>query len=142
MTEIQLLKDYDIFPTEKVLEEALGSEVYQVYKQLTEILQSPEFELHPEWNYYKDGKAWLCKVIYKKKTVFWLSVWEKQIKIGFYFTEKTATGIPELPVNEKIKQQFAEARPIGKLIPLSLSIRKAEQLEDLKQIIRYKKELK
>ncbi|MBP8904993.1 MAG: hypothetical protein KBG43_10315, partial [Paludibacteraceae bacterium] len=31
------------------------------------------------------------------------------MKTGFYFTEKTATGIAELPVNEKIKQHFAEA---------------------------------
>ena len=142
MTEIQLLKDSNIFPNEKVLEEALGSEVYGVYNQLTKILHSPEFGLHSEWNYYKDGKAWLCKVTHRKKTVFWLSVWEKQIKTGFYFTEKTATAIAELPVNEKMKQHFAEARSIGKLIPLSLNIEKAEQLEDLKLIIRYKKELK
>ena len=48
MTEIQLLKDSNIFPNEKVLEEALGSEVYGVYNQLTKILHSPEVGLHSE----------------------------------------------------------------------------------------------
>lgn len=142
MAEIQLLRDSEIIPTEKVLENALGKEIFAVYKELTKIITSVEFELKPEWNFYKDGKAWLCKVIYKKKTVFWLSIWEKHIKTSFYFTEKTRSGIFELPIDEKIKQDFEETKIIGKLIPLILCIEKEGQLEDLKEVIKYKKGLK
>jgi len=142
MAEIQLLRDSEIIPTEKVLENTLGKEIFAVYKELTKIITSAEFELKPEWNFYKDGKAWLCKVIYKKKTVFWLSIWENHIKTSFYFTEKTRSGIFELPINEKIKQDFEETKIIGKLIPLILYIEKEEQLEDLKEVIKYKKGLK
>lgn len=142
MAEIQLLRDSEIIPTEKVLENTLGKEIFAVYKELTKIITNVEFELKPEWNFYKDGKAWLCKVIYKKKTVFWLSIWEKHIKTSFYFTEKTRSGIFELPINERIKQDFEEAKIIGKLIPLILCIEKEGQLEDLKEVIKYKKGLK
>ncbi|PKP08994.1 MAG: hypothetical protein CVU09_13085 [Bacteroidetes bacterium HGW-Bacteroidetes-4] len=44
----------------------------------------PETPWQVQWRYYNDGKAWLCKVSYKKKTVFWLSVWEAYFKVAFY----------------------------------------------------------
>ena len=142
MEENLLLRDSEIFPTAKVLENALGKVCYDVYEELTKIIASAEFDLKPEWNFYKDGKAWLCKVIYKKKTVFWLSIWDKHIKITFYFTDKTYHGVMELPIDEMIKQRFEQKTAIGKLIPLVLEIDKAGQLEDFKVIINYKKGLK
>ncbi|MFZ4726382.1 MAG: DUF3788 family protein [Paludibacter sp.] len=142
MEENLLLRDSEIFPTAKVLENALGKECYDVYEELTKIITSAEFDLNPEWNFYKDGKAWLCKVIYKKKTLFWLSIWDKHFKTTFYFTDKTYHGVMELPIDEMIKQRFEQKTAIGKLIPLVLEIDKPEQLEDLKVIINYKKRLK
>jgi hypothetical protein len=142
MEENLLLRDSEIFPTAKVLENALGKVCYDVYEELTKIITSAELDLKPEWNFYKDGKAWLCKVIYKKKTVFWLSIWDKHIKITFYFTDKTYHGVMELPIDEIIKQRFEQRTAVGKLIPLVLEIDKAGQLEDFKVIINYKKGLK
>ena len=84
---IQLLRDEEIIPTETVLEEALGKDVFAVYTKLNEIIRT-EFQIEPEWRYYKDGKSWLYKAVYKKKTIFWLSIWEKFIKISLLFTEK------------------------------------------------------
>ena len=124
------------------MENALGKKVFAVYEKLIKAITSAEFELAPEWNYYKDGKAWLCKVIYKKKTVFWLSAWENHIKTSFYFTEKTRTGIFELAIDEKIKQDFDQSKAVGKFSPLVLCIDAPGQLKDLKEIIRYKKALK
>lgn len=142
MTENLLLRDSEINPTNEVLENALGKDIFLVYEDLIEIITNVEFELKPEWNFYKDGKAWLCKVTYKKKTVFWLSIWEQHIKTGFYFTEKTRLGIFNLQINEKIMQDFEETKTVGKLFPLVLNIDKKRQLEDLKEIIKYKKSLK
>ena len=141
-TEIMLLREAEIVPTEEVLENVLGKDLFAIHKELHNILTSPEFNLNAEWNYYKDGKAWLCKVVNKKKTVFWLSAWEGFLKVGFYFTEKTKGGIGELTINEKIKSDFTQTKTIGKLIPLVLNIDAKEQFEDLKEIIRYKKNLK
>lgn len=142
MTENILLRDSKVNPTNEILENALGKDIFQVYEELIKIITDIEFELKPEWNFYKDGKAWLCKVTYKKKTVFWLSIWEKYIKTGFYFTEKTRSGILSLQISEKIIKDFEETKTVGKLFPLVLNIDKERQLEDLKEIIKYKKSLK
>jgi len=142
MTENLLLRDSEINPTNEVLEKALGKDIFQVYETLIKTITNVEFELKPEWNFYKDGKAWLCKVTYKNKTIFWLSIWEKCIKTGFYFTDKTRLGIFSLQINKKIVQDFEKTKTVGKLFPLVVEIDKKSQLEDLKEIIKYKKSLK
>ena len=139
--ETQLLREQHISPTKEVLKNALGDS-YLVYEALIEIITDSKYGLVTVWNYYKDGKAWLCKISYKKKTVFWLSIWDKFLKIGFYFTEKNNLGVTELEIEEKIKEDFSSSKSIGKLIPLVININKEEQINDVLKIIEYKKSLK
>jgi len=139
--ETMVLKEPNISPTKKNLESALGKS-YAAYEELMNTITGKNYELLPEWNYYKDGKAWLCKVQYKKKTVFWLSVWDKCFKIAFYFTEKNCKGISELDIDNNIKNNFVEHKPVGRLLPLAISVNRKEQLKDALKIIEYKKSLK
>ena len=139
--EKPLLREQEIIPTEEVLKNVLG-ESYSAFEELINTITTPEFGLIPEWNYYKDGKSWLCKVCYKKKTVFWLSAWDKFFKITFFFTEKHLEGIASLDIEENIKDDFGKVKPVGRLLPLLISINKTEQLSDALKIIEFKKRLK
>ena len=139
--EIQLLRDPEVLPSADVLELALQSS-YPTFNRLLDLIEAPDFGLTPEWHYYNDGKAWLCKVVYKKKTVFWLSVWESYFKTTFYFTEKNIQGISELPIADEIIAGFLSAKPIGRLIPLTINVKHPDQVDDLLKIIDYKKNLK
>jgi hypothetical protein len=136
-----LLREEGIKPTAEVLKSALGKDLFAVYQELMESL-TDEFNMEPQWRYYKDGKAWLCKIVYKKKTILWLSIWVNLIKTSFYFTEKTRMGVMESGIDKKIKEVFSGTNPAGRLIPLIVDIEQKEHLEDLKTIIRYKKGLK
>jgi len=92
-----------------------------------------------EWRYYKDGNAWLGKAAYRKKTVVWISLWENLVKAGFYFTQKTRPEVLDLPLSPEIKTLFAEAKPVGKLIPLTLDIKDETSLPDFITLINHKK---
>lgn len=135
--ENPLLKDPDIFPSADVLEKEVENQ-YPVLKEFLGIAESEEFNLKPEWRYYNDGKAWLCKITLKKKTVIWLSVWSDHFKVAFYFTEKTGAGIAELEIDDSIKEFYLNHKPIGKLKPLVVEVRKKAQLDDVSTLIRYK----
>ena len=139
--ETQLLREQEIVPTEDVLRNALGKN-YAIFEALINTVTSAEFGLIPEWNYYKDGKSWLCKVCYKKKTIFWLSVWEQFFRTTFFFTEKHLEGIAALNIAENIKEDFSRSKSIGRLIPLLMSIDKKAQLKDVLTIVEFKKGLK
>ena len=139
--ETRLLREKEVFPTEEVLKESLGMS-YVVYEELIRLITDSNIGLTVEWRYYNDGKTWLCKVCYKKKTVFWLSVWEQFFKIGFYFTEKSIPDIAELKIDENIKDDFSSSKSVGKLIPLTIIMTRKEQIGDVLILIEYKKRLK
>jgi hypothetical protein len=136
--ETQLLREQDIFPSEEVLKNTLGS-IYPVYKLLMESITNAGYGLTCEWHYYKDGKSWLCKVINKKKTVFWLSVWEGYFKTSFFFVERHLEGIMALNIDNT---HFTLEKEWGKMIPLIFNISKKEQLADLLKVAAFKKALK
>lgn len=139
--ETQSLRDKEVYPNKEVLENVLGKS-YLAYHELTEAISNEQFNLVTEWNYYKDGQSWLCKVSYKKKTMFWISVWNEYFKTGFYFSEKTRLGIDELDIDPNIKTEFSQSKNIGKLFPLVVDVSRKEQINDVLKIIEYKKKLK
>ncbi|MBP1637771.1 MAG: hypothetical protein H6Q18_560 [Bacteroidetes bacterium] len=136
-----LLKNQDEFPTKEIIENVLGKSTYLIYEELINIITDNDLGLLPEWRYYNDGKLWLCKVQKKKKTVFWLSIWNGFFKTTFYFTEKNSSGIGELDIDKQIKDDFWQNTNIGKLLPLTISISKGEQLSDVLQLIQYKNKI-
>lgn len=139
--DTMLLRERTISPTKHTLENALGRS-FAAYQELMNTITGKNYELLPEWRYYNDGKAWLCKVQYKKKTIFWLSAWDKYFRMAFYFTEKTGKGINELDIDANIKKTFTANKPAGRLFPLVINVTGKGQLKDALKVIEYKKSLK
>lgn len=119
-----------------------SGEYYPVLSELLKTVQKNAFGFSPEWRYYKDGKAWLCKITHRKKTVCWLSVWEHCIMLGFYFTEKSGAEIENLDIAESLKESYRTHKPVGRLKPLIAEITSKEQLEDVYSLMHYKAGLK
>jgi hypothetical protein len=140
---MKLLNDKNIFPDEKVLQNELGK-LYKIYADFANKIVAEPLNLVTEWRYYNDGKSWLCKITFKKKTIIWLSVWENCFKTSFYFTEKNSVGIPALEINQEIKDNFEQAKKnaIGKLIPLLIEVNSENQIADILKIAEYKKKIK
>jgi hypothetical protein len=136
-----LLNDKDIPVTAEILQKTLA-ESYPVYEKMVATITGDEYQLAPAWRYYNDGKAWLCKVAYKKKTIFWLSAWDGFFQTSFYFMERHCPGIAELDIDEQIKDQLKSTKPFGTLFPVTLKMRSEKQIGDLLKIIEYKKKLK
>lgn len=139
--ETQLLREESPFPDTGVLKEKLD-DIYDVYAEFVSVISAEPYCLQPEWNYYKDGKSWLCKILFRKKTVLWLSVWDDCFKVTFFFTDKSRSGIEELKIDPSIKESFLKSKNIGKLIPLGISIREKNQVDDILKIIEFKKSIK
>ncbi|NLT02306.1 MAG: DUF3788 family protein [Bacteroidales bacterium] len=135
------LSDPTIFPTDDVLAASLGDTPFETLSSLFDTITAQPLGLTIEWRYYNDGKSWLCKAVFKTKTVFWLSVWPGYFKTSFYFTEKHLEALADLPIAETHKTSLASAAPIGRLIPLTLDVSDGNQLDDLLTLITFKKSL-
>ena len=134
--ETQLLKDPMAKPDSEILEAALGKK-YSLFMEFEKKIA--EQNLIPEWNYYNDGKSWLCKILHKKKNLCWLSVWNTGYKITFYFPEKAINGFYELDINDEIKIKAKEAKPAGKSHPVQILIKTKQTISDVLKILEYKR---
>jgi Protein of unknown function (DUF3788) len=133
-----ILKDESIYPSADVLSEVLGRG-YPAYEELMETICREAIGLEPLWRYYKDGNAWLCKIVHKKKTIIWLSVWADCFKIGLYFNERTAPGVYELNIPQDIKDRFTQASEGKKFKPLVIEVRERIDLGVVLELVEYKK---
>ena len=139
--EIQLLKDREVFPATEVLKQELGNSLSDVYSALIRTI-TQDLSAEYEWRYYNDGKAWLCKLTFKKKTLCWLSAWEGCIKTGFYFSEKYSDEILQLPIKSEIIENFKQSKPVGKLRSVVIELKDSSNLVDFFTIAEFKKKTK
>ena len=137
-TEKPALTDPQVPPSVPALKSALGAS-YAAYRKLIDTICDEPYRLAQEWKYFRDGKAWLCKITFKKKTVFWLSAWQGYFKAGFYFTSKNSGDIAGLPIHKKAKEAFATSASIGKLLPLVISVTEEKHIKDIILLAEYKK---
>ncbi len=117
--EQPLLNDKNQYPDDDVLAGYLGK-AKPAWDAFAAGIAAGLGEGALEWRYYADGKAWLCKVVHKKKTVCWVSVWDKFFKTTFYFTAKSDADIEALPIPPDLKDWYRAHAPIGRLKPLTV----------------------
>jgi hypothetical protein len=137
--ERQILTDPDVKPENDILETALGKN-YVLYTEF--VKRIGELNLVLEWNYYNDGKSWLCKTLNKKKNICWLSVWNTGFKLTFYFTEKTISGMYDLDIHTEIKNNAKEVKHIGKFYPVIILMKNKKTINDGLKILEYKMSIK
>lgn len=129
------LGDEAIPPDDEVLKGVLGNS-YPAYCELIRLFD--DHEMTHEWRYYHDGKAWLCKVQKKKKTIVWMSAWKGFMQATIYVPEKFADGIDQLNISETRKAEIRQTKKVGKSTPCIFEIRDNEVLEDFVQVMQFK----
>jgi hypothetical protein len=139
--ERPLLNDKDRYPDDDVLAAHLGK-AKPAWDTFAADVAAGFGQGALEWRYYNDGKAWLCKVVHKKKTVCWVSVWDKLFKTTFYFTAKSDADIAALPISVELKEGYRAHPSIGKLKPLTVQVKTKKALEPVSVLLKYKSGLK
>lgn len=129
------LTDESVYPDEKVLQGILG-ESYSAYCELLKLFASKNME--GEWRYYKDGKAWLCKVQCKKKTIVWMSAWKGYMQATVYVLDRHMEGFLGLDISVKTKEKIMSTKNVGKSKPCIFEVKNSDILTDLEKVINYK----
>ena len=112
------------------------NESFRAYKKLLELFS--ENGMNYEWRYYRDGKAWLCKVQNKKKTIVWMSAWKGFMQATLYFPEKYVDRVYELDIDERTKEKFRSIDNVGKSKPCIFEITDESILNDFEKVMVYK----
>ncbi len=144
---VQLLRDPDIQPSDEVISNAL-KDAYTVYLKF--VSQLANNDIHINWRYYKDGKAWLAKGLVdwtgsrggqKEATVLWLSIWDGFFRVTIFIPEKLRADALNLPLAIEIKQLIIESNQMGKLkfFPLIFDVTSQHNFKDIFLLTDFKK---
>lgn len=135
-----ILKDQAEFPTVENLAKHLSKENLSLYQQLlTKLHENTYME---DWNYYKDGHNWLSKILFKKKNLGWISIWETGVKVTVFFSERVW---PQLVANQlfaKLEANEASIQKNGKLNTVLIPIQDQASLQTAVELVNFKKKLK
>lgn len=129
------LSDESTFPEDSVLKKVLDKS-YNAYLELLKLFRSND--LMYKWRYYRDGKAWLCKVQQKKKTIVWMSAWKGYMQATVYFPERYVDDILKLGIADDTKNKIIGTKNVGKSKPCIFEIRNKKSLKDFEKVMKYK----
>ncbi|HOW81509.1 MAG TPA: DUF3788 family protein [Spirochaetota bacterium] len=129
------LTDATVYPDEQVLRSVLGKS-YDAYCRLLKLYD--DYEMEYTWRYYRDGRAWLCKVQKKKRTIVWMSAWKGYVKATIYFPEKYIDEIYRLDISEEMIHRIKNTKNTGKSKPCIFEIRNTAILKDIGKVIEFK----
>lgn len=133
------LRDENVYPDGKVLQKILDIS-YEFYVMLLDLFNKNE--LSYEWRYYRDGKAWLCKVQMNKRTIVWISAWKSFAQATIYFPEKYLEKVYNLAISDEVKRKIKTTKCVGKSKPCIFEIRDALILNDFSKVMKLKIECK
>ena len=125
-----LLRDEAVYPSDDVLAQHLAK-AKPAWDAFTARLAEDFSDASLEWRFYKDGKSWLCKLVRKKKTVCWVSIWNRAFRMTFYFTAKSDQEIDRLPIAQELKTAYRATSSSSKLKPITIEVRSKRALADV-----------
>lgn len=129
------LGDENHFPSEEVLQTILGDS-YPAYCELLKLYTANQMD--NGWRYYHDGKAWLNKVQYKKRTIVWMSAWKGYMQATIYIPEKYIEQVFSLDLSQECIGKIKATKQVGKSIPCIFEIRSSEVLTDFNMVMQFK----
>jgi hypothetical protein len=136
-----LLTDRNIYPTDDYIFSIIGEKKVH-WQSIMDHMRSEYKDSDGKWNFYNDGKRWLFKMVYKKKTVFWAAVLEGTFRITFYFGKKAESAIEESDLPLKIKEEFKTAKSYGLIRPVTFIVKDNTDVDNILKLIAIKSKLK
>jgi hypothetical protein len=135
------LSDGNIKPDDKLILSVIGDKM-RYWKEIMEYLNEKYSGASGDWNYYNDGKQWVFKMTWKKKTIFWIVLVKESFRVTFYFGDKAEEHIFSADIPQKLKDDFRDGKRYGKIRAISLEINDISDVETVKKVAEIKVKMK
>ncbi len=136
-----VLTNKDEFPSEELIFSHIGKNKTH-WISIFDHIQNQYPKFIEEWRYYNDGKSWLLKIVQKKKTICWVSVFQNKFKMTFYFTDRGEQAIMESSISDELKEQFKTGKYYNKIRALTITFSSKKTVNYAKILIDIKLSIK
>jgi hypothetical protein len=136
-----MFSDKEVKPTESLIFSII-KEKEDLWHALMNHLQENYPGSSGDWHYYNDGKQWLFKEVQKKKTLFWLSLFEETFRITFYFGDKAQPLIDNSELPDPIKNEFRNGKKYGSIRAVTVIINDESDILNVQRLLAIKNKMK
>src|SRR3989339_714231 len=124
-------------PTEQDLSEKLGSS-YKLWEEIKNSLNDEYGKLVEERKYYGQKYGWSLKLFYKKRNLFFFTVYEKHFRMGFTFGDKAVSAITESDLPDKIIEELKSAKKYVEGRGLRIEVKKRSDVKNIIKLVGFK----
>jgi hypothetical protein len=132
-----LFTDRNVYPTDDYIFSIIGEKKI-FWQSIMNHMSSVYKDSEGQWNFYNDGKRWLFKMVYKKKTIFWAAILSGSFRITFYFGNKAENVIENSDLPGNIKEEFKTAKRYGLIRPVTLIVNDNADVDNILKLISIK----
>jgi len=133
--------DPDVKPDDQLILSKIGGKM-KLWQAIMSFMSENYNESEGLWNYYKDGKQWLFKMVLKKKTVFWGTILDGGFRITFYFGGKDEPVIVASDLSDNAKQQYLTGPRYGKIRAVTTPVNELSDVRTVEKLVAIKVKLK
>jgi hypothetical protein len=136
-----MLKDPEVIPTDRIIESLVGERI-KLWTAVLGYASENMKDVSGSWNYYKDGKQWLFKLVQKKKTILWAGIFDGNFRVTFYFGDKAEPVIDKSELPAGIIKGFKNAKRYGAIRPITMILTNHSDIEIVYLLMHIKSNIK
>lgn len=133
----KLFMDKSIQPNEESIKEALGLK-YKYWKEMRTSLDKKYEDLKEEWKYYGQKSGWTLKIFYKKRNLFFFSVYEDYFLIAFVFGDKAVDTISKSNLPAKLTDELVTSKKYAEGRGLRIEVRGKTDVKIILKLVEIK----
>jgi len=130
-----------VIPNDDLIFSIIGDKKI-LWQEIAGYLRENQTDITDSWRYYNDGKCWLCRVLKKNKTLFWIGIIEGTFRVTFWLSDKAVPLIEQSDLPAKIKNDFENSKKYNLIRGLSIIIEDQSDVESVKKLIGIKLKIK
>lgn len=129
-----LFSDKSIKLNNQKLAETLGAS-YKYWEEIKKSLRDEYGELVEEWKYYGQKYGWSLKLLYKKRNLFFFTVYEKYFRIGFTFGDKAVSVIEKSDLPKDMIEELKNAKKYVEGRGLRIEVKKPGDVINIVKLV-------
>jgi len=124
-------------PTEQDLSENLGP-TYKLWEEIKKSLSDEYGHLAEEWKYYGQKYGWSLKLFYKKRNLFFFTVYGKYFRMGFTFGDKAVSAIEKSDLPKSIIEELKNAKKYVEGRGVRIEVKRQSDVENIIRLVGFK----
>ena len=135
--EEKIFMDKNIRPAESEVKIVLKTS-YKFWPELIKYIEDNFGPVNKEWKFYGKG-GWNCKVLYKKRNLFFFVPYKGFFRIGFIFGEKAVSAVKKSDhLTQSIKTDLSNAKKYAEGRGIRIDVKNRKTLEVVKELVKIK----